>query len=241
MSEVSEVPEAPEPTRDAALDNRPPLLEVCIVAVLTVGLMLGRWWWRGAADTMAYAFTDGHLYTVVGYELVLAAVLVPVLRRRGWDPVAIAGPPAPLDLLRGLGLMLGAYASYAFAWGCFAVLDPATASVIATDRPFTGAAAGPLAIVLLTLINPVFEELLWLGYFVQRLQPRFGWRVAALMSVLLRFSVHTYQGPIAVLGILPLGVLFTWYYVGTRRIWPVVVAHMCLDAIPLVARLRHWY
>ncbi len=238
---MSEASAAPEQTGEATLDDRPQLLEVCIVAALTVGLMLGRSWWRGATATTAYAFTDRHLYTVVGYEIVLAVVLVPVLRRRGWDPVVIAGPPAPLDLLRGLGVLLGAYASYAFAWGCVAVLDPSTASVVAADRPFTGTPAGPLAIVLLTLINPVFEELLWLGYFVQRLQPRYGWRVAALVSVVLRFAVHTYQGPLAVIGILPIAVVLTWYYVATRRLWPVVVAHVCLDAIPLVARLRHWY
>jgi membrane protease YdiL (CAAX protease family) len=240
MSELSEVSATPEQGGDAALENRPQLLEVCIVALLTVGVMLGRWWWRGAADTLAYAFTERHLYTLVGYELVMAAVLVPILRRRGWDPVVIAGPPAPRDLLRGLGVLLGAYASYAFAWGCFAVLDPATASMVAADRPFTGAPAGPLAIVLLVLINPVFEELLWLGYFLQRLQPRIGWRAAALVSIALRFVVHTYQGPLAVVGILPMAVVFTWYYIGTRRLWPIVVAHMCLDAIPLVARLQHW-
>ena len=138
-------------------------------------------------------------------------------------------------------MLLGTYASCALVWIGFAVLDPATASVIAADRPFTGAAAGPLAIILLVLINPVFEELLWLGYFLQRLQPRFGWRVAALVSIALRFAVHTYQGPIAVLGILPIAVVFTWYYIGTRRLWPVVVAHICFDTIGLVTRLRHWY
>jgi membrane protease YdiL (CAAX protease family) len=237
---MSEFSTATEQGGDAMLEHRPQLLEVFIVTVLTVGLMLGRWWWRGATATTTYAFTDRHLYTLVGYEVVLAAVLVPILRRRGWDPVAIAGSPAPVDLLRGLGLLLGAYASYAFVWICFAELTPYTASVLAADRPFTGAAAGLLAIVLLTLINPVFEELLWLGYFVQRLQPRIGWRAAALVSVALRFAVHTYQGSLAVLGILPIAVVFTWYYIRTRRLWPVVAAHACIDAIGLVARLRHW-
>ena len=237
---MSEFSTAPEQGGEAVLEHGPQLLEVCIVAVLTVGLMLGRWWSRGATATMAYAFTDRHLYTLVGYEVVLAVVLVPILRRRGWDPVAISGPPAPMDMLRGLGLLLGAYASYAFVWICFAELNPYTASVFAADRPFTGAAAGLLAIVLLTLINPVFEELLWLGYFVQRLQPRIGWRAAALVSVALRFAVHTYQGSLAVLGILPIAVVFTWYYIRTRRLWPVVAAHACIDAIGLVARLRHW-
>jgi len=115
MSECSTVPEQGE---ESGLRHQSPLLEICIVAVLTVGLMFGRWWWRGAAATTAFAFTDRHLYTLVCYEVVLAAVLVPILRRRGWDPVAIAGPPAPVDILRGLGLLLGAYASYAFVWIC---------------------------------------------------------------------------------------------------------------------------
>jgi uncharacterized protein len=238
---MSEVSIAPEQGREAVLEHRSQLLEVCTVSVLTVGLMLGRWWWRGATATMTYAFTNRHLFTLVVYEVVLAAVLVPILRRRGWDPVAIAGPPAPVDMLRGLGLLLGAYASYAFVWICFATLNPYLASVLAADRPFTGAAAGPLAIILLTLINPVFEELLWLGYFVQRLQPHIGWRGAAVVSVALRFAVHTYQGSLAELGTLLIAIVFTWYYIRTRRLWPVVAAHVCMDAIGLVARLRHWY
>ena len=138
-------------------------------------------------------------------------------------------------------MLLGAYATVGFVWICFAKLNPHIASVLAADHPFTGAAAGPLAIVLVAVINPVFEELLWLGYFVQRLQPRLGWRGAALVSVALRFAVHLYQTPTAELGILLIAVVFTWYYIRTQRIWPVIVAHMCMDAIGLLARLRHGY
>ncbi|HEU4642594.1 MAG TPA: type II CAAX endopeptidase family protein [Gemmatimonadaceae bacterium] len=237
---MSELATAPEQGEEAEREHRSEWLEVCIVAALTVGLMLARWWWRGAMAIRTYAFTDRHLYSLLFYEVLLAAVLVPILRRRGWDPVTIAGRPTPVDMLRGLGVLLGAYASCAFVWICFAAINPHTASAMAADRPFPGPAAGPLAIVLLSLINPVFEELLWLGYFVQRLQPRVGWRAAALVSVALRFAVHTYQGSLAVIGILPIAVVFTWYYIRTRRLWPVVAAHACMDAIGLVARLRHW-
>jgi membrane protease YdiL (CAAX protease family) len=51
--------------------------------------------------------------------------------------------------------------------------------------------------------------------------------------VALRVLVHLYQGRLALIAILPLGVVFTWYYVRTKRLWPVVVAHVVVDALAL--------
>ena len=119
----------------------------------------------------------------------------------------------------------------------FATLSPEVASALAAERRFTGVPAGALAIVLVSVVNPVFEEFLWLGYGVARLADRIGLRTAALLSLGLRLAVHVYQGPWAVLGVLPLGLAFTWYYGRTRRLWPVVVAHVLFDALGLAQRL----
>ena len=122
-------------------------------------------------------------------------------------------------------------------WVLFATLSPEVASALAAERRFTGVPAGALAIVLVSVVNPVFEEFLWLGYGVARLADRIGLRTAALLSLGLRLAVHVYQGPWAVLGVLPLGLAFTWYYGRTRRLWPVVVAHVLFDALGLAQRL----
>jgi membrane protease YdiL (CAAX protease family) len=49
---------------------------------------------------------------------------------------------------------------------------------------------------------------------------------------------HAYQGPLAVVTVVPIGILFTAYYLRTRRLWPVVVAHAFQDILALEI-LRH--
>jgi len=42
----------------------------------------------------------------------------------------------------------------------------------------------------------------------------------------------------AVIGILPLGLVFTYYFARSRRLWPAVVAHMIFDTIGLLQVLQ---
>ncbi len=44
-------------------------------------------------------------------------------------------------------------------------------------------------------------------------------------STLLRFLYHLYQGPLASISILPLGLLFGLVYWRWRNLWPLIVAH----------------
>jgi uncharacterized protein len=213
-----------------------PLVEPLVVFGATVGLTLvGSLLTHPMPATVA--FTDRHLVSLVVEEAVLAALLVPWLVRRGWSPRAVAGAPEPLDVGRGVGVWLLAIGCYALTWILFAGLQPDAARALAADDPFTGQPAGALAVIVGSVVNPVFEEFLWLGYGVTRLAPRIGLRSAAALSVALRTSVHLYQGSWVVLAVLPLGVAFTWYYGRTRRLWPVVVAHVLCDAIGLAQRL----
>jgi len=67
---------------------------------------------------------------------------------------------------------------------------------------------------------------------------RFGPSVALWASVMLRVLVHAYQGPLAVVGILPLGLVFTCYFARSKRLWPVIVAHIIQDTIGLMQVLH---
>ena len=54
------------------------------------------------------------------------------------------------------------------------------------------------------------------------------------MAVLaLRVTLHIGQGAFAFLSILPLGLIFSLYYVRTGRLWPVIGAHAMMDALGL--------
>jgi membrane protease YdiL (CAAX protease family) len=53
------------------------------------------------------------------------------------------------------------------------------------------------------------------------------------VSAALRLLAHGYQGPLALVTVLPVGILFTLYYARTWRIWPVIVAHAFQDTLAL--------
>ena len=55
--------------------------------------------------------------------------------------------------------------------------------------------------------------------------------VAINVSVVVRLLYHLYQGPIGVLTIVPMGLLYGYLYSRTRQLWPLVVAHVLLVII----------
>lgn len=93
-------------------------------------------------------------------------------------------------------------------------------------------------LILAALKNAVIEEVLVVGYLLERLAD-LGWRwpAATLLSAALRGAYHLYQGIGPFLGNLVMGLLFNEYYRRARRTMPLVVAHTALD---LVAFVGYW-
>jgi membrane protease YdiL (CAAX protease family) len=177
--------------------------------------------------------SNAQITSTIAVELILASIIVPYLRKRGWRPGDIAGSPAPIDVLRGFGVFLSTYLTL---FVVFVVLHFAAPAFIATMgvRRITGTLSPGIAIIG-AIINPIFEEFLWLGYTIPAIGARYGLRAAVVASVVLRVAVHSYQGNLALMTILPTGLVFTWYFVRTGRLWPVIVAHAVVDAVAFAA------
>jgi membrane protease YdiL (CAAX protease family) len=79
-------------------------------------------------------------------------------------------------------------------------------------------------IVAFIVVNSIFEEATVVGYVVTALSDQ-GPALSITASALLRFLYHLYQGPVASLAILPLGLLFAAVYWRWRNLWPLLVAH----------------
>lgn len=174
--------------------------------------------------------SDASLFGTVAAEVVFALVFVLYLRRSGWTMANVADAPRPADLARGLGVWLLMYLAYALNFLLLRAAIPGFGAWAAAPH-FGGTLSVP-AILLVSLVNPVFEEFLFLGYATNVFRRHGAW-IAGAASVVLRLLVHTYQGPIALVGILPLGIVFTAYYLRTHRVWPVIVAHAIQDAVAL--------
>jgi membrane protease YdiL (CAAX protease family) len=90
-------------------------------------------------------------------------------------------------------------------------------------------------LILSAVQNAVLEEVVVVGYLVTRLR-QLSWPIPAviILSAALRGSYHLYQGYGGFFGNLAMGVVFALFYLLTRRITPLIVAHSLLDIAAFV-------
>jgi len=85
-----------------------------------------------------------------------------------------------------------------------------------------------------SIVNALYEEIFVTGYVVTALkQARSDW-FAVNVSVGIRLAYHLYQGQMGVLTVLPLGLIFGFWFARTGRLWPLVVAHAAMDMLALI-------
>ena len=88
----------------------------------------------------------------------------------------------------------------------------------------------PLVLILAAAGNGAAEEILVVAYLLIRLRQIGVPPTAALIgTALLRGSYHLYQGFGGGLGNLAMGILFALWWMRTRRLWPLILAHTFLD------------
>lgn len=193
-----------------------------------------------AADAVP-AETDEALIALVAQELVLLAIVAVFLRARGWSL-------REFDLqvswwLSAMALLLFAldYAIYHYLYQLVVAVSIALTGSdlgLGTNLAYSESAAAAgnvslLTMTLLSMVNPVFEEVLVVGYVMTVVQRRHGMWIAINVSTLIRLSYHLYQGPIAIVSIVPMGLLFGYYYARTGKLWPLILAHALMNFIPL--------
>lgn len=79
-------------------------------------------------------------------------------------------------------------------------------------------------VILISIVNPLFEEALECGYFFQALQ-RHGMWITVLASAVFRAFLHATMGVSGVVSLFANGLLFGFFYWRWRQLWPLVVAH----------------
>ncbi|MDD3628133.1 MAG: CPBP family intramembrane metalloprotease [bacterium] len=88
-------------------------------------------------------------------------------------------------------------------------------------------------IILIVLINSVYEEVLLLGYIFKRLKNYHPIIIIAI-STILRLSFHTYQGIFIMFFILPMGIIFGYAYYKKKNLWPLILAHGWINLLHYV-------
>jgi membrane protease YdiL (CAAX protease family) len=79
--------------------------------------------------------------------------------------------------------------------------------------------------------------MLVVGYVIQALEAKQGIVFAIGISVLIRLLYHTYQGPIAAISIIPMGLIFAVVFWRWRNVVPLIVAHTIMNGLALSSEI----
>lgn len=166
----------------------------------------------GAARLFAWALLPLVLLVHTG----IGPRLVGLARDRPWRQVGWGVALTAVIGIPGLALYLGAVATG------FNLQVSASGLTETWWRPFV--------LVLAAAGNGAAEEILVVGYLLVRLrQIGVPPAVALVGTALLRGSYHLYQGFGGGLGNLVMGLVFALWWMRTRRLWPLILAHTLLD------------
>jgi membrane protease YdiL (CAAX protease family) len=165
------------------------------------------------------------------FELFGLAGLFGIAFIRGW-PLAAWGF-RPTWKLTGAGVLL--------ALVTFLIVAAVTALAnimlpVPMHRHLSGQMSWGFFLLIVTL-NPVFEEIVETGYFINALQ-RHGMWLAVIASAAFRAFLHLYQGVNAVVIVFPIGLIFGFVYWKWRRLWPLFIAHVIFDFMALCPGLH---
>jgi membrane protease YdiL (CAAX protease family) len=96
------------------------------------------------------------------------------------------------------------------------------------------------SLILAMTLNAFYEEIAFMGYAFNQFAAKRGTTFALVVTVLLRMSFHSYQGPFHVLGIGAVFFLTSLAYCRTRNLWPLILAHIIVD-VGMVGFVKIWY
>lgn len=207
------------------------LLEAVVVATICFGLPI----WSstlvvaGGWSGPVRGFTNGDLWSIIGFELACAPLALWWLQARRFDIATLY--PAPTwagGVLGGLlylaASLAGSRLTAAFAAG--GGFDPGTNMVAHAGTTLP-------VVIALALVNGAYEEVFLLGVLVRGLRGA-GMSFAIGCSLLVRVLYHTYQGPVGTLWIGVFGLVLSLAYWRTGSLFPAVFAHVLADIVPFL-------
>jgi membrane protease YdiL (CAAX protease family) len=176
-----------------------------------------------------YAMSSTRIARGIVVELAILLIVAWCLSLRGWTAERLGLTFGWGQALAGFVLFIAQMFLY---WTVASLVVSSVPSAAHMQVPHLVRTAPASLILLFILINSLYEEVLVAAYVIESLSAQ-GAAVAISASTLLRFSYHLYQGPIASISILPMGLLFGIIYWRGRNVWPLLVAHTIMNLIAL--------
>jgi len=198
-----------------------------------------------------HAATQGRLLFHVIYQVVGLLSLYFALRYQGrkFKDIGLFIDPRLREIGLAFALFFGVIFLQAILQAAlFVILSPVVPWLRGADlhgsfdqAALFGTSASFLAVVV-AVLNPFHEELLVRAFLITEVEGLYlSTTLAVIVSVALQTSYHLYQGLPAALSHIPTFLVFSLYYVRTRRILPVIIAHLVMDVLALgIYVQQHW-
>jgi membrane protease YdiL (CAAX protease family) len=186
---------------------------------------------------LAPLHTEIGMWRTVGVEALQFLAIGGFLRLRGWKGEKLGLNSHWSDGAWGLGLAIAAYLAYYMVYVAILSVAPGLA-LSAGNVPHLPAHLSPMIVAAMVLLTSFFEEFFVTGYIVAALKDRIGINGAVNVSVALRLAYHLYQGVIGVVLIIPVGLIFAYWYAKTGKLWPAIVAHAAINLLAFLPYMR---
>ena len=184
-------------------------------------------------------FNDAVLIGIVVFEVVQAAFLIWFLHVRGWTLEKIGLRITWRGTGMGWLLLLATYVVAMVAQHLASMALPAQMQAGVERYPVSDPDVNMQLVFIASTVNGMFEEIFVAGYIITALREARGVWTAINVSTVVRLLYHLYQGPIGVVTIVPMGLMYGFVYARTRQLWPLMFAHVLIDIIGL-SQVGRW-
>ena len=187
--------------------------------------------------------TDWQMLHTMSFEGPLLGLLFIHLHWRGWrcsdlkiKPTLVAGSQA-LGLV--FAMALANFASVITGYVLWFMMQSSYHSfgafLIANSPHFKlhSVHLSWLSVLPAMILNGFYEEITCMGYAFNQFATKLGPFFALVLTVLLRMSCHTYQGLVHAVGIGAVFFVSGLVYWWTRNLWPLILAHIIVDAVSM--------
>lgn len=142
------------------------------------------------------------------------------------------------DIFRGLALLLTAY-GFVFIVNIiisiFSFLSGDQLSKLPQNIDIFSSGSISTLLILFLIVNSFFEELIVRAYLITEVEELTNSSIlAVILCVVIQTSYHIYQGIIPLITIATIFLVFSIYYVRSKRIMPLVLAHTYLNLVSVI-------
>ena len=208
--------------------------EFTVVILASLGyLITGSVWLMFRSDITAQALSvTQQPCSMVGYRLAVMTGVIAFLSLRGWN---LRDFPLRVNLRQtmwGAGLFLSVFTVYVAGAGLSRLLLSEKAMALYS---FGGCTVNLPNLIAVAVVNPLFEELLILGYVIRSLKIEHTVWFTINASVLLRVLCHLNQGVYLLAVVIPMGLVFGHYFYRRNNLWPPILGHSLMSLVFLAA------